>query len=488
MSYNSPFTGNVIQPTDVSFEALSLTSNTQLFWPFDGDGTQTYAARIMEVTTSFGAASFTGSISGTTLTVSAVSSGTIAVGQTISGTGITSGTKITALGTGSGSTGTYIVNISQTISSTTITAPAISLYMPPANQASVGQDALIRNTGSNTFSVYDYNGQNLIASIAAGQAKYIYIETNANTSGTWGVIAFGVGSSTVDAATLAGYGILAIGSTLNQSNKVTTFSSNITATDAMRAQTYVWTGGVGTFTLPLYTSFSYANWFMSIKNGSSSALTIACSGSDLFNGSSAVVLQPNDSCMIVNSNTSSSAGYSSYYSVGLGKSTLFNFSQFTKTVTGGSYTLTNTEASNTIQKYTGTLNSNQTILLPPTIQVYYINNATSGSYNLIFGISGSSGSTASITANNTAIIVSDSVNIVNATTAILGASALSLIDGSVSSPALNFSSDPTTGIYHPSSGSFNISILGTNLFSLVSSGLTISGSGTFITGISGGTF
>jgi len=64
-------------------------------------------------------ASVTGSISGNTLTVSAVASGTVAVGQAIidqSGQ-IHTGTYITALGTGTGGTGTYTVNISQTVSS-----------------------------------------------------------------------------------------------------------------------------------------------------------------------------------------------------------------------------------------------------------------------------------------------------------------------------------------------------------------------------------
>jgi hypothetical protein len=59
---------------------------------------------------------------GTTLNVSAVTSGTLAVGQTISGTGITAGTYITALGSGSGGTGTYTVSTSQLVASTTITA------------------------------------------------------------------------------------------------------------------------------------------------------------------------------------------------------------------------------------------------------------------------------------------------------------------------------------------------------------------------------
>jgi hypothetical protein len=72
------------------------------------------------------AAVVTGSISGTTLTVTAVSSGTLAVGAYITGTGITAGTNITGLGTGTGGTGTYTVSASQTVSSTTITRqPAV---------------------------------------------------------------------------------------------------------------------------------------------------------------------------------------------------------------------------------------------------------------------------------------------------------------------------------------------------------------------------
>ena len=67
------------------------------------------------------ATSFTGSISGTTLTVSAVASGTITVGQTISGPGVTPGTTITGLvWGGQGGTGSYTVGISQTVASTTI--------------------------------------------------------------------------------------------------------------------------------------------------------------------------------------------------------------------------------------------------------------------------------------------------------------------------------------------------------------------------------
>ena len=66
-------------------------------------------------------AAFTASISGTTMTVSAVASGVVLVGATVVGTGVTAGTRITAVGTGTGGTGTYTVSESQTVSSTSMT-------------------------------------------------------------------------------------------------------------------------------------------------------------------------------------------------------------------------------------------------------------------------------------------------------------------------------------------------------------------------------
>ena len=68
--------------------------------------------------------SFTGSIATTTLTVTAVASGVIQVGQFISGTGVTAGTYITAqTGGATGGIGTYTVNNSQTVAGEAMTAP-----------------------------------------------------------------------------------------------------------------------------------------------------------------------------------------------------------------------------------------------------------------------------------------------------------------------------------------------------------------------------
>jgi len=69
----------------------------------------------------------TADIATTTMTVSAVTSGVLSVGDIISGTGVTLGTTITALGTGTGGVGTYTVSASQTVSSTTITGDSNKL-------------------------------------------------------------------------------------------------------------------------------------------------------------------------------------------------------------------------------------------------------------------------------------------------------------------------------------------------------------------------
>lgn len=416
MSYNSPFTGNVVQPTDVSYRAFTISANTQLEWPINGNATSNYAARIMEVTASAG---------------------------------------------------------------------SLNLYMPPANQASVGQDALIRNVGANTFTVKDYAGGNTIISVAAGESKYIYITDNPDEEGTWGIISFGVGTSSADAATLAGYGLMASGTKLNQSSPVTTFSSNRTAVSTDRASLLVWTGGTGTLTLDLAATLG-DDWFIQVRNAGTGLLTVACSGSDLFNASATVGLQPTDSCFIACSGTA-------FYSIGLGKNTQFNFSQLVKTVSSGTYTLTASEAANVIQKYVsvGDLAGNVTIEVPPTIQVYYIQNATSGgvsNYSVTITTNISGGSDATIAAGEQATLICDSVNLVNANTVLAGASIVSLTDGSVGAPALNFANETTTGVYRPASGEFGVSVLGTQRLLVDANGITVTGSGTFSNGIAGGVF
>ena len=128
-----------------SNENMMVFNVTEIICPVISGQTQ-YTIGPNPSTLNFIGASFTGSISGNILTVTAIASGAIAQGQTLSGTGITAGTKITQFLTGAGGnineTGTYQLNLSQTVSSTSITA----YYQKPLNIDS----AFVRvNTTSN---------------------------------------------------------------------------------------------------------------------------------------------------------------------------------------------------------------------------------------------------------------------------------------------------------------------------------------------------
>ena len=53
-TYTSPFTGNVIQPTDVSYASVALTGSLQLYWPQYVNAAQQVASRIMDVVATSG--------------------------------------------------------------------------------------------------------------------------------------------------------------------------------------------------------------------------------------------------------------------------------------------------------------------------------------------------------------------------------------------------------------------------------------------------
>ena len=78
---------------------------------------------------------FVGSISGSTLTVSSITTGTLAIGQLlegVSGTPIAAGTTINAFGTGTGGTGTYTVGVTQAVASGTsmmVVVPLVNLLI-----------------------------------------------------------------------------------------------------------------------------------------------------------------------------------------------------------------------------------------------------------------------------------------------------------------------------------------------------------------------
>lgn len=128
-SVTGSINGNVLTVTAVgsgtveigaAISGTNVASGTTVVSQLSGTagGIGTYAVSIP------GQSAASTTISGTygTLTVSAVSSGIIEVGGAVGGSGVTAGTVITALGTGTGGTGTYIVNNTQTVTSESLTS------------------------------------------------------------------------------------------------------------------------------------------------------------------------------------------------------------------------------------------------------------------------------------------------------------------------------------------------------------------------------
>jgi hypothetical protein len=411
-SYNSPFSGTVIQPTDVSYRSVTLAANTQLEWPINGNATDDYVARIMDVTAG---------------------------------------------------------------------AAGLSLFMPPANQTSVGNDSLIRNVGANTFTVATFGGLGTIITVAPGEAKYVYIKTNANEQGTWGNIAFGIGTSSADAASLAGAGLLASGSTLNQSHPVGSVTAGYTFLTTDRARAMIWSGGTTTATLPLAASTG-DNWFVLFKNNGTGTVTIGTTSSQDIDGTVSKAFAPGESAFIVSTGTQ-------YVTVGYGVSTQFEFGVLTKPVVAGTYTLTASEAANTIQIYTGTLTGNVTIIVPPVVNLYVISNQCSaGAFTLTISTGAVGANNATVPASGQATLICDATNILNANTTQAGGTAISLVNGSAASPSLNFGSEANTGIYRPGAGRFGISVLGNQIVDVDANGIDVTGTGNFTAGISGGAF
>ena len=140
------------------------------------DGAYRYTWRISTPSTAL----FTGSVSGTTLTVTAMSTGTIAVGQQLFGVGVSGETVITALGTGTGGTGNYTINNSQTISSETLSTAAAGAIV---TGSILGTTLTVTAVTSGVL----YLGQTIQGSTVAANTMITALGTGTGGAGTYTV-------------------------------------------------------------------------------------------------------------------------------------------------------------------------------------------------------------------------------------------------------------------------------------------------------------
>ena len=115
----SDLTPTMVGQLNTNTGRVSITDNGVNVYIVDGVNRYTWRISIPS------SAYFIGSVSGTTLTVTQVKNGTIGIGQSLLGVGVTAETVITALGTGSGGVGTYTINLSQTESSEVLNSVAV---------------------------------------------------------------------------------------------------------------------------------------------------------------------------------------------------------------------------------------------------------------------------------------------------------------------------------------------------------------------------
>jgi hypothetical protein len=97
--------------------------------------------------------SVTGSIANNVLTVTAVGSGTVVAGAAISGTGISSGTNIVSQLSGTvGGIGTYAVSIpEQTVASTTVSGTYGTMTVSAMTSGTIAVGGLVGGASANTF-------------------------------------------------------------------------------------------------------------------------------------------------------------------------------------------------------------------------------------------------------------------------------------------------------------------------------------------------
>jgi hypothetical protein len=215
----SNLTASIIGQLNTSTGIVGITDNGQSVYIVDG--AYRYTWRISTPATAI----FTGSISGTTLTVTNVSSGTIGIGQSLFGLGVANETVITALGTGSGGVGTYTINISQTLNAREMNSAAVAATFTGSISSGVNS-VTITNQGSNYLNPVVSFGTVWTATtvVTLGQQIYfganLYTVTTAGTTGstapthTSGAVANGT-------STLTYAGVVATATVTQEGGKIT---------------------------------------------------------------------------------------------------------------------------------------------------------------------------------------------------------------------------------------------------------------------------
>jgi hypothetical protein len=287
------------------------------------------------------------------------------------------------------------------------TGSSRKVFLPEANQASVGECFLFNNVGSTTFTVVNSVGTT-VCSIPSGTLFQVYMTLNTTAAGVWFSYEFGAATSTANAGALAGAGLKAITTTLNQAIAVDDINSNYTLGATERARLINWGGASGTLALTGATVLG-DDWFCYIRNSGSSSITIDPASAELINGAATLTLTTGQSAMVICDGIG-------FYTVGLSTGTAGSSFDYTSiNVAGtGNYTLSGSELNRIAYNFTGTLTGNRSIIVPVTVQQYWVTNSTAGAYTLT--VKTSAGTGIAVPQGEAQILYCDGTNVVEGQT------------------------------------------------------------------------
>lgn len=286
------------------------------------------------------------------------------------------------------------------------------IILGDAMQISKGQDILFRNVGAHTIQIQTFGGAFLL-NIPTNTAFYIYLQGNNTHAGIWGIVQFGTGTSSADATTLAGYGLIALSNAqINVNTPVVVENTAFVLDATSRGSIFIWTGGAQIIDLPNPALLDIGNGYIVTFNNESNiggTLTLNNPFGNI-DTSSTLELLPGSSTSVI------CDGADNYYTIGLGTPTFFAVGYLDLDVSGSAdINLSLAESQNIIQQYNGTLTGNINVIFPPTPYFNFIFNNTSGAFTLSVKVVGGS---PIVVAQGTKIIVyNNGVNLVQTPTA-----------------------------------------------------------------------
>lgn len=335
----------------------------------------------------------------------------------------------------------------------------LTVTLPSAEQVSVGRDILFRNTGSYSIDVVDADG-GAVATIAAGEAQYVYVADNSTAAGLWHLFTYGTGTSSADASALAGDGLEASSGKLRVSSGYQAVSGNYTILTSDRGKLLEVITGSITATLPL-ASAAGDGYYVYVHNSASGTMTVDGNGPETVDGGLTKTLAPGESAVFICNGTY-------WLTVGFGRDAEFVFSEFVVDMALTSVNLTSAQIAGRMIRLSGTASTNVTVTLPSLDNIYFVNvEAGLGGFQATFTTG--SGATVSLTSSVRTALYCDGTNV---TTAISTAvtSAVLLDDGSAITPSLRFALDPDTGLFRPGNNQIGFALAGTERMRLDANG------------------